>query len=61
MAREFPGLDASKLFHIGFVKMLVYGQRPQNEVNLQQKITAAFLQIIPEMLSATCCKLVCAV
>jgi hypothetical protein len=36
----------------GYVKSLVYGQR-QNEADLQQKITAAFAQITPEMLRAT--------
>jgi hypothetical protein len=31
----------------------VYGQRPQNEADFRQKITAAFAQITPEMLRAT--------
>jgi hypothetical protein len=30
----------------------VYRQRPQNEDDLQQKITTAFAQITPEMLRA---------
>jgi hypothetical protein len=37
----------------GYVKSLVYRQRPQNEADLQQKIPAASAQITPEMLRAT--------
>jgi hypothetical protein len=53
MAREFPELDTSRLFVWGYVKSLVYGQRPQNEADLRQKITAAFPHITPEMLRTT--------
>jgi hypothetical protein len=52
MAREFPRLDAARLFMWRYVKSLVYRQRPQSETDLRQKITAAFLQIIPEMMRA---------
>jgi hypothetical protein len=51
MARKFPGLEASRLFRVG-VCQLTCVQRPQNEDDLQQKITVAFAQITPEMLRA---------
>jgi hypothetical protein len=47
-----PDLTPSDFFVWGYVKSLVYGQRPQNEADLRQKITAAFAQMTPEMLRA---------
>jgi hypothetical protein len=52
-----PDLTPPDFFVWGYVKSLVYGQRPQNEADLRQKITAAFAHITPEMLRATCCNL----
>jgi hypothetical protein len=46
-------LKPPDFFVWGYVKSLVYRQRPQNEADLRQKITAAFAQITPEMLCAT--------
>jgi hypothetical protein len=57
MAHELTRLDASRLFQVGYVKSLVYGQRPQNEAELHRKITVAFAQISVEMLSAMWCNL----
>jgi hypothetical protein len=51
-----PDLTPPGFFVWGYVKTLVYGQRPQNEADLRQ-ITAAFLQIIQEMPRTTCCNL----
>jgi hypothetical protein len=48
-----PDLKPPDFFVWGYVKSLVYGQRPQNVDDLQQKITAAFAQITPEILRAT--------
>jgi hypothetical protein len=48
-----PDLTPPDIFVWEHVKSLVYGQRPQNEADLQQKITAAFAQITPEILLST--------
>jgi hypothetical protein len=48
-----PDLTPPDFFVWGYVKSLVYGQRPQNEADVRQ-ITAAFVQITSEMLRATC-------
>jgi hypothetical protein len=48
-----PDLKPPDFFVWGYVKSLVYRQRPQNEDDLQQNITSAFAQITLEMLRAT--------
>jgi hypothetical protein len=54
---DSPDLTPPDFFVWGYVKSVVYAQRPQNEADLRQKITAAFAQITPEMLRTTCCNL----
>jgi hypothetical protein len=48
-----PDLTPPDFLVGGYFKSLVYGQRPQNEADLRQEITAAFAEITPEMLPAT--------
>jgi hypothetical protein len=52
-----PDLKPPDFFVWGYVKSLVYGQTPQNEADLRQKITAAFAHITPEVLRVTWHKL----